>query len=129
MGLSGGKHERIQEPQRVVLRAKLGRSLGDRRGQRDDGDSHACDRIMGVLQASGSSERDQGFAVGTGRRQELMVGSVGLVDLVRMIDACRDTGMTPDTGAAHRDEDLAVPVEARISGGRSSPPPWRRTRW
>jgi hypothetical protein len=27
-------------------------------------------------------ERDQGFAVGTGRRQELMVGSVGLVDLV-----------------------------------------------
>jgi hypothetical protein len=56
MRLSGGKHERVREPERVVLGAKPRGPLGDRGGQRDDGNSHAGDRVPCVLDASGRAK-------------------------------------------------------------------------
>jgi hypothetical protein len=63
---SGGQHERVWEPQRVVLRAKFCGALGDRGGERNNADSHAGDRLACVLETLGSRESDESFAVGPG---------------------------------------------------------------
>lgn len=102
MLVSGGEHERVREPQRVVLRAKLGGPFGDRGGERDDGDSHGGDRLACVVDASGASERDQRFAVGAGRSEKLTVGSVGLVDVVD------GSGVVAVGGVEQPDQDAGV---------------------
>jgi hypothetical protein len=82
MLVSGGEHERVWEPQRVVLGAKFCGPLRDRGGERDNRDSHAGDRLARILETLGSRECDENFAVGAGGGQEPAVGSVGLIDLV-----------------------------------------------
>ena len=48
MLVSSGQHERVREPQGVVLGAKFCGPLRSRGGERDDGDSHAGDRVARV---------------------------------------------------------------------------------
>ena len=82
MLVRGGKHERVWEPQRAVPSSKLGGAFGDRGSERDDRDSHAGDRFACVVDASSTRERDQSLVVSTGGSQELVIGPVGLIDLV-----------------------------------------------
>ena len=57
-------------------------TLGDRGGERDDGDSHAGDRLARVPQPFDARERYEALAVGAGRREQLPTGAVCLLHIV-----------------------------------------------
>ena len=65
-----------------MARPEFGGKFGDPGGERDDGDSHACDRLTRVCQAAGSGERNERLAVGAGGGQERLAIAVGLLYLV-----------------------------------------------